>query len=91
MCDVIVRFGTEGQKRRFLPDMASDEKRGGICRTESNAGTYLQNLSTTAKRKGNVYRIDGSKLWIVLLSSIQTASDVSDVGALDKGKKSNVQ
>jgi len=64
MCDVVVRFGTEDQKRHFLPAMASGEKRGGICLTESNAGTDLQNISTTATRDGAVYRINGSKLWI---------------------------
>jgi alkylation response protein AidB-like acyl-CoA dehydrogenase len=64
MCDVVVRFGTEEQKRRFLPGMASGEKRGGICLTESNAGTDLQNISTTARRDGEVYRVNGSKMWI---------------------------
>jgi alkylation response protein AidB-like acyl-CoA dehydrogenase len=64
MCDVAVRFGTEEQKRRFLPAMASGEKRGGICLTESNAGTDLQNIRTTATRDGDVYRINGSKMWI---------------------------
>jgi alkylation response protein AidB-like acyl-CoA dehydrogenase len=64
MCDVVVRFGTEEQKRRFLPAMATGEKRGGICLTESNAGTDLQNISTTATRDGAVYRINGSKMWI---------------------------
>jgi alkylation response protein AidB-like acyl-CoA dehydrogenase len=64
MCDVVVRFGTEDQKRRFLPAMASGEKRGGICLTESNAGTDLQNISTTATREGAVYRVNGSKMWI---------------------------
>jgi len=64
MCDVLVRFGTEEQKRRFLPDMATGEKRGGICLTESNAGTDLQSISTTAVRAGEVYRVNGSKMWI---------------------------
>ena len=64
MCDVLVRFGTDEQKRRFLPAMASGEKRGGICLTEPNAGTDLQNISTTALRDGNVYRVTGSKMWI---------------------------
>lgn len=64
MCDVLVRFGTEEQKSRFLPAMASGEKRGGICLTESNAGTDLQSISTTAIRAGDVYRIQGSKMWI---------------------------
>lgn len=64
MCDVLVRFGTEEQKRRFLPAMASGEKRGGICLTESNAGTDLQNIATTAVRDRDVYRVNGSKMWI---------------------------
>jgi alkylation response protein AidB-like acyl-CoA dehydrogenase len=64
MCDVVGRFGTEEQKRRFLPDMATGEKRGGICLTEANAGTDLQNISTTATRDGGVYRVNGSKMWI---------------------------
>src|SRR5215472_2691888 len=64
MCDVVVRFGTDEQKQRFLPGMATGEKRGGICLTESNAGTDLQNISTNASRDGDVYRIDGSKMWI---------------------------
>ncbi|MGA2214915.1 MAG: acyl-CoA dehydrogenase family protein [Bryobacteraceae bacterium] len=64
MCDVVARFGTGEQKRRFLPGMATGEKRGGICLTESNAGTDLQAIATTATRDGGVYRIDGSKMWI---------------------------
>ena len=64
MCDVVVRFGTEEQKRRFLPAMATGVKRGGICLTESNAGTDLQSIRTTATRHGEVYRINGSKMWI---------------------------
>ena len=64
MCDVLARFGTEEQKRRFLPSMATGEKRGGICLTEPNAGTDLQSISTTATRDGHVYRINGSKMWI---------------------------
>jgi alkylation response protein AidB-like acyl-CoA dehydrogenase len=64
MCDVIVRFGTEEQKRRFLPSLAIGERRGGICLTESNAGTDLQSITTTAIRQGETYRINGSKMWI---------------------------
>src|SRR5271169_2678476 len=64
MCDVVSHFGTEEQKRRFLPGMATGEKRGGICLTESNAGTDLQAITTTATRDSDVYRVDGSKMWI---------------------------
>jgi alkylation response protein AidB-like acyl-CoA dehydrogenase len=64
MCDVLAHFGTEEQKRRFLPGMATGEKRGGICLTEANAGTDLQNIGTTATRDGDIYRVNGSKMWI---------------------------
>lgn len=64
LCDVLVRFGTADQKARFLPGLASGERRGGICLSESNAGTDLQNISTTALRDGAVYRVNGSKMWI---------------------------
>jgi len=64
MCDVVAKFGTDEQKRRFLPGMAAGDRRGGICLTESNAGTDLQNISTTAMRDGDVYRVNGSKMWI---------------------------
>lgn len=64
MCDVLARFGNAEQKSRFLPSMATGEKRGGICLTESNAGTDLQNIGTTAVRDGDRYRVNGSKMWI---------------------------
>ena len=64
MCDVLARFGTEEQKRRLLPAMATGSKRGGICLSESNAGTDLQNISTTARPNGGIYHVNGSKMWI---------------------------
>jgi alkylation response protein AidB-like acyl-CoA dehydrogenase len=64
LCDVVVRFATEDQKRRFLPGLATGERRGGICLSEPNAGTDLQNISTVATREGDVYRVNGSKMWI---------------------------
>src|SRR5262245_31897207 len=41
-CDVLVRYATEEQKRRFLPGMAKGDPRGGICLSEPNAGSDLQ-------------------------------------------------
>lgn len=64
LCDVLNRFGTDDQKQRFLPGLASGERRGGICLSESNAGTDLQNVSTIATRKGNCFIVNGSKMWI---------------------------
>jgi alkylation response protein AidB-like acyl-CoA dehydrogenase len=64
LCDVLNLFGTEEQKRKFLPGLASGERRGGICLSETNAGTDLQNISTVAVREGETYRVNGSKMWI---------------------------
>src|SRR5712691_2439811 len=64
LCDVLVRYGTEEQKRAFLPRLARGEPRGGICLSEPNAGTDLQAITTQARREGDTYYIDGSKMWV---------------------------
>jgi alkylation response protein AidB-like acyl-CoA dehydrogenase len=64
LTDVLVQYGTEQQKERFLPRLAKGEPRGGICLSEPNAGTDLQAISTTARRRGDSYVIDGSKMWV---------------------------
>jgi alkylation response protein AidB-like acyl-CoA dehydrogenase len=60
----IEKFGTPAQKARWLPRLASGELRGGLALTEPDAGTDLQGIRTTAKRDGNDYIINGSKMWI---------------------------
>jgi len=67
LCDVLGRYGTDAQKRQFLPGLATGERRGGICLSEPGAGTDLQNITTTATRDtrdGDLYRINGSKMWV---------------------------
>jgi alkylation response protein AidB-like acyl-CoA dehydrogenase len=64
LCDVLNRFATKEQKQRFLPGLASGERRGGICLSEPNAGTDLQGITTVAARHGDRYRINGSKMWV---------------------------
>ncbi len=64
LSDVVARFGTAEQKERFLPMLARGEKRGAICLSEPQAGTDLQNIRTTAERRGDYYYINGSKMWI---------------------------
>ncbi|GMG86334.1 acyl-CoA dehydrogenase family protein [Biformimicrobium ophioploci] len=64
MAAAIERFGTEAQKQRFLPDMAEGRLRGGIALTEPNAGTDLQAIHCVARRDGDDYVINGSKMWI---------------------------
>ncbi len=61
---LIGRFGTEKQKAHFLPKLASAELHGALCLTEPDAGTDLQGIKTIAKRDGDKYLLNGSKMWI---------------------------
>src|ERR1043165_1493024 len=60
----IEKFGTEPQKRKWLPSLASGEIRGGLALTEPDAGTDLQGIRMTARRDGGDYVINGTKTWI---------------------------
>ncbi len=63
-CFPILTFGTEEQKKKFLPPLASGEVIGGFCLTEPNAGSDAGSLKTKAVKKGDKYVINGSKAWI---------------------------
>jgi alkylation response protein AidB-like acyl-CoA dehydrogenase len=60
----INRYGTEDQKRRWLPRMATGELVGAIAMTEPGTGSDLQNVKTKAIKQGDEYVIDGSKTFI---------------------------
>jgi acyl-CoA dehydrogenase len=60
----LVNHGTEEQKHRFLPRMASGELIGAIGMTEPSAGSDLQGLKTRAVREGDDYIVNGSKIFI---------------------------
>lgn len=60
----LLNHGTEQQKRRYLPRLASGELIGAIAMTESCAGSDLQGLRTRAERRENRYVINGSKTFI---------------------------
>ena len=64
MAAAVSRFGTEEQKRTWLPRFASGELRGGLALTEPDCGTDLQAIRTTAVREGSHYVINGTKTWI---------------------------
>jgi alkylation response protein AidB-like acyl-CoA dehydrogenase len=63
-CWLVSRNGTEEQKQRYLPKMATGELRSGLALTEPGAGTDLQGIVTTATRDGDHYVINGTKTWI---------------------------
>lgn len=63
-CMPILRFGTDAQKRKFLPSMASGAWIGGFALTEPQAGSDASALKTRARREGDDYIIDGAKQFI---------------------------
>ena len=64
MASMVANYGTPEQKERFLPLMATGEKRGGIGITEPNAGSDIQAIKTRAVRDGDEYVVNGSKTLI---------------------------
>jgi alkylation response protein AidB-like acyl-CoA dehydrogenase len=63
-CWMIAHHGTEQQRRHYLPDLASGRRRSGIALTEPEAGSDLQGITTRARRAGDCYVVDGTKMWI---------------------------
>jgi hypothetical protein len=63
---LLVMFGTEEQKQRYLPRMATGELRATMALTEPSGGSDLQAMRTTAvlDPDGDTYTVDGSKMWI---------------------------
>ncbi|MDP9413670.1 MAG: acyl-CoA dehydrogenase family protein [Pseudomonadota bacterium] len=64
VADYIVAYGSEEQKRHWLPRMVSGETVTAIAMTEPGAGSDLQGVKTTARREGGEYVINGSKTYI---------------------------
>jgi len=60
----ILAYGSEEQKKRWLPKMVSGEMVGALAMTEPAAGSDLQGMKTKALRDGNVYRVSGQKTFI---------------------------
>jgi alkylation response protein AidB-like acyl-CoA dehydrogenase len=64
VADYIVAYGSEEQKRHWLPRMVSGETVTAIAMTEPGAGSDLQGIKTIARRDGNHYVVSGSKTYI---------------------------
>src|SRR3990172_1948394 len=78
------KFGTEEQKKRFIPGWVSGESLGFFAMTEPNTGSDVSSMGTTAADRGNHWEINGQKMWI-------SNAHVGDWGLLyaytDKSKK----
>ena len=73
-------YGTEDQKKRWLPKLACGDYVGAIAMTEPGTGSDLQAVKTSARKSGNQYVINGSKTFI---TNGQTANLVIVVGKTD--------
>jgi len=63
-CYPILLFGSEEQKKRFIPEIASGEKLAAFGLTEPNAGSDAGGIQTTAQWNGHEYVLNGTKQWI---------------------------
>ncbi|MGQ0551508.1 MAG: acyl-CoA dehydrogenase [Armatimonadota bacterium] len=64
VCDPIVRWGTEAQKRRYLPDLVAGRRLGCYCLTEPAAGSDAMALRTTATRRDGEWILSGTKIFV---------------------------
>ncbi len=83
----ILHYGSEEQRKRWLPKLASGEMIGAIAMTEPGAGSDLQAVRTTAKRDGNHYKINGQKTYITngILADLVIVVTKTDPSAGAKG------
>ena len=63
-CHPVAMFGTDEQKKRWLPDMLGGELVGAYCRSEASAGSDAGSLQARARREGDRYVLDGTKAWV---------------------------
>jgi butyryl-CoA dehydrogenase len=60
----ILLYGSEEQKKKYLPDIAAGKRLVAFALTEANAGSDAAGIQTTAKREGDEYVLNGTKQWI---------------------------
>jgi alkylation response protein AidB-like acyl-CoA dehydrogenase len=73
----ILLFGTPEQKSKYLPDIAKGKKLAAFAITEANAGSDASGISTTARKDGNDYILNGTKQWITNGGEAETYSVVA--------------
>jgi alkylation response protein AidB-like acyl-CoA dehydrogenase len=78
----ILRFGTEEQRKKWLPDLASGVRRGALSLSEPDAGTDTRNLSCRVTRDGYEWIVNGTKTWV---TNGERASLVLLVARTDEG------
>ena len=85
---LLMKFGTEEQKQRYLPRMATGEIRAAFSLSEPECGSDVQAIKTSAKKVGDHYEINGQKMWVTngLLSTLVFVLVKTDPAAEPKYK-----
>ena len=87
---IINDFGTDKQKKTFLPALTSGAEIGAFCLSESGAGSDASSLKTTAKKVEGGYNLNGTKLWITSGGIAKTYIVMARTGAEgSKGSRGN--
>lgn len=73
----IILFGTDDQKKKYLPPIAEGEKLAAFALTEPEAGSDAGNVSTTAEKRGDKYILNGTKQWITNGGEAKTYSVIA--------------
>ena len=60
----LLKFGSESQKKKYLPRLSSGEILGSFCLTEPQAGSDAAGIQARAVRNGDVYKLQGTKTWV---------------------------
>jgi len=81
------RWGNDEQRQRFLPKLVSGEHLGALAMTETGAGSDVMSMRATAKRDGDAYVLNGSKMWITNApqSDVMIVYAVTDPDAGNRG------
>jgi butyryl-CoA dehydrogenase len=79
---LLLQHGSEEQRQRLLPSMATGERRGALSLSEPDAGSDTQNISCKAQRDGDAYVINGTKAWV---TNGERASLVALAARTDEG------
>jgi butyryl-CoA dehydrogenase len=79
---LIMAHGTDEQKQRWLPSMATGERRGALSLSEPDAGSDTRNIACKAERDGDEYVLNGTKAWV---TNGERASIVALAARTDEG------
>ena len=89
VCWGLEKYGSEEQKEKYLPDLASGNKIGAFCLSEPEAGSDATSQRTTAEDKGDHYLLNGTKNWITNGNSASTYLVIAQTDVEKKHKGIN--